>query len=206
MADDIGSTLRHGAPAAGLPGHRERLFTVDEFLRLGEAGFLDEPGRYELWSGRIMRAPPPGTRHGRTEAALVRLLNLALDGIGVSPRFLCVQPNAGLQLNDGTFLQPDAAVVSPVDPDTQPVYTPGDVRLCIETAVTSLEDDRTDKRLKYAGAEIPEYWVLDAVGAIVHIFREPSRGDYLSHTEHRAGESVCPLFEPRVSIAVAALF
>lgn len=41
---------------------RKRLFTVDEFHRMGEAGILDNEARLELW-GESHEMPPVGPIH-----------------------------------------------------------------------------------------------------------------------------------------------
>ncbi|MGH2759160.1 MAG: Uma2 family endonuclease, partial [Actinomycetota bacterium] len=42
---------------------RKRLFTVEEFHRMGEAGILDDDARLELWGGEIYEMPPIGPVH-----------------------------------------------------------------------------------------------------------------------------------------------
>ena len=61
MADDARPLFPHGFDVEG--GPRERLLTVAEFDRMGDAGFFAEEGRHELWDGRVMMSPSPGTPH-----------------------------------------------------------------------------------------------------------------------------------------------
>ncbi|MEM7767627.1 MAG: Uma2 family endonuclease [Pseudomonadota bacterium] len=206
MADDArpiesGPTVRTAVPA-----YRERLFTVAEFDRMGQVGLLNEPGRHELRSGRIIVAPPAGTRHSQAEAAIVALLNRALDKLDAKRQRHIVQPHAGLQLATRTFLEPDVAVAARIDPELQRFYAPADIALVIEVSHTSLDDDLTEKREKYAAAEIPEYWVLDVTDKALHVFRTPARGDYGEYRTVKPGETISPLFEPGIDIDLADLF
>src|SRR5262249_49963772 len=49
----------------------KKLFTVDEFYRMADAGILPEDGRFELIRGGIVEMPLPGSPH----AGRVKLLN-----------------------------------------------------------------------------------------------------------------------------------
>ncbi len=206
MADDARPIVSVSAPGTSFPGYWERRFTVEEFAVIGSSGVLSGPGKHELRDGRIVVSPPAGSRHGRSEAAVVELLAIAIRELGISRDSLIVQPHPGLKLGASTYLEPEAAVLAPVDVAVQAFYAPKDVRLVAETAHTSLADDLGYKREKYAAAEIPEYWVLDVTAEVVYVFRQPSRGDYTAQVEYRPGETLSPLFEPRIQIAVAELF
>jgi Uma2 family endonuclease len=53
--------------------------------------------------------------------------------------------------------------------------------LAIEVSDSSLRDDLGAKRLSYAKAGVPHYWVVDINAAQTHVFGEPLKGDYGSH-------------------------
>jgi Uma2 family endonuclease len=44
-------------------GSRHRLFTMDEYHKLGESGVLDEDDRVELVEGELIHMPPIGSPH-----------------------------------------------------------------------------------------------------------------------------------------------
>lgn len=48
----------------------------------------------------------------------------------------------------------------------------------IEVSHTTARYDLGKKRLIYARAEIPEYWVFDILKAKIHRFWTPENGDY----------------------------
>jgi Uma2 family endonuclease len=76
------------------------------------------------------------------------------------------------------------------------------VALVVEVAHSSREDDLTDKRGKYAAAGIPEYWVVDVAARVMHVFRAPKAGDYPDPTVYEPGQSIAPVFAPRLCFAI----
>jgi Uma2 family endonuclease len=78
--------------------------------------------------------------------------------------------------------------------------------LAIEVADSSLKSDLEEKADLYAEAGIAEYWVVDAHGECVHIFRSPAVGKYADHTIARIGESISPLACPAATLALRDLF
>jgi len=187
-------------------GYRERLWTVDELFRLGDMGALNDPCRYELWDGRLVVNPPPGNHHGRAETKLLRRFFVELLRLDPGEERFVVHPGAGLQMSDNTWLQPDLAIVSPTDPDDVPRLTPSEVHLCVEVSRSTLRDDLDYKRKKYAAAQISEYWVVNTIDKQLHRFRTPERGDYAEMQIIETGDTVSPLFESRITIAIGDLF
>ncbi|MEM0986713.1 MAG: Uma2 family endonuclease [Pseudomonadota bacterium] len=188
------------------PGYREKRFTVDELFALGELGALDDANRYELWDGRLVMTPPPGNHHGRAESRILRRLLAALLELDPDEQRYVVQPNPGLEMSNDTFLQPDLAIVSPTDPDETPRLTPSHVHLCIEVSRSTVRGDLELKRLRYAQAGIAEYWVLNTWTSALHLFRQPENGDYAETRVLGTTETLSPLFEPRIVLAVDQLF
>jgi Uma2 family endonuclease len=189
--------------SAGAGPLREKRFTVEEFVRMGELGLLPEPGRHELWDGRIMMAPPAGSPHMDRERRIVRALILALHASGLDDRF-GVFTGGGLQIGELNLRAPDV-IVGRLPFDTSRRLTGEGVALLIEIAVSSLADDLVEKRGKYAGGGVPEYWVIDVEGARLHCFTSPVAGDYRDHVEFASGASVSPVFAPSLAFAVADL-
>jgi Uma2 family endonuclease len=56
-----------------------RLFTVDEYYRMLEAGILHEDDRVELLEGEIVEMPPSGSHHASVVERLNWLLAQRLD-------------------------------------------------------------------------------------------------------------------------------
>jgi Uma2 family endonuclease len=57
----------------------------------------------------------------------------------------------------------------------------------------------------YAGAGIPEYWIVNLVESLLEVHRDPGRSGYRSVATHRRGETVAPLVAPSAEIEVAEL-
>lgn len=200
MADDLRPSPV--PPGPDLPP-RERLLSVDEFMRMGELGLLEEPGKHELWDGRLVMTPPPGSPHMDRESRIVQTLILALHGVGMLHRFR-VQTGGGLKIGELNFRAPDVMIVRlPFDVDN--LLTGEGVALVIEVANSSLSFDLGEKRGKYAAAGIEEYWVVDVAQGRLHPFRRPKAGDYPPCTPLAAGAVIAPLFAPDLRLKVEDL-
>jgi len=199
MADDLRQTPRYRPEQRP----REKLLTVEEFVRLGELGAYDEPGKHELWDGRVMMSPLPGGPHMDRERRITEALVLSLDAAGLRGKF-GVFNNGGLQIGEYNFRSPDI-MVAPLPFDTEHRLTGDRVALVIEVSHSSLPDDLTEKRGKYAGAAVPEYWVVDVEGRQLYPFRHPKGGDYPDCEPLKAGATISPLFAPQIALNVADL-
>ncbi len=68
-----------------------------------------------------------------------------------------------------------------------------DVKLAIEVADSSLDTDLNDKATLYAEAGIIEYWIVDASGSCIHVFRQPQDATYVDRSIAHRGEKLSPL-------------
>lgn len=154
-------------------------FTTAEYLRMGESGAFDDM-KIELVDGELERMMSPMSGHASKQAVLVGLL------FQVADRGL-VLGEVGIDFGDDTVLACDAALLrSPMGEDR--LLLPADVRLVVEIAQTSLARDQGIKRIRYAAAGIPEYWVVDGDRAVIHVYREPVDGDYALISTVRFGD------------------
>ncbi len=155
------------------PDTRAR-FTTAEFLRMVEAGAF-EGMKVELIDGELERMNPPMGGHA---AAQVNVVFHLAQAVGVA----LVLGETGLVIDDSTVVACDAALLR------QPIaenrfLTPDDVLLVVEIAQTTQSRDMGLKRMLYAQANIPSYWVIDGVRRVVHVYADPVEGDYSSvHT------------------------
>ncbi len=155
------------------PDTRAR-FTTAEFLRMVESGAFEDM-KVELIDGELERMNPPMGGHAAAQANVV--FHLA-QAVGVA----LVLGETGLVIDDSTVVACDAALLR------QPIaenrfLTPDDVLLVVEIAQTTQSRDMGLKRMLYAQANIPSYWVIDGVRRVVHVYADPVEGDYSSvHT------------------------
>lgn len=81
-----------------------------------------------------------------------------------------------------------------------------DTLLAIEVADSSLKSDLGEKAELYAEAGIGDYWVVDAHGACIHVFRLPASGNYTQHSLARPGDHLSPIAYPAATLNLSELF
>lgn len=149
-------------------------------------------------------APTPGPRHMDCERRIVEAFTLALHAAGLLTQF-GVQTGGGLKIGDHNLRGPDVMIIR-LPFDTENLLTGDGVALVVEVAHSSLPDDLTEKRSKYAGAGVAEYWVVDIEGRQVYPFRDPKAGDYPPCAPLGAQASISPRFAPGLSLSIADWF
>src|SRR3954470_23441098 len=120
-------------------GLKKRLFTIEEYERMIEAGVFGEDERIELIRGEIIEMPPIGFDHGNSVSNLVIALT---PQIGKSARPWIQSP---IQLPNNTLPEPDFALLKPGDYGKQRPVLPSDVILIVEVSDTTLKSDRDAK-------------------------------------------------------------
>lgn len=181
---------------------RERLFTVDQFYRLAEAGVLGpDHQRLELIDGKILEPMPIGPAHATVVTQVHSILSLRLG-----PAFLVRSQNP-IRLSEHSEPLPDVSVVHHRPDKYRAAHPkPEDVLLVVEVSDTTLEFDLGQKARGYAGAGIVEYWVLDLVSERLRIFRRPDQGEFTESLIARRGQTVEAAAIPEFSVAVQELF
>ncbi|MFL5383775.1 MAG: Uma2 family endonuclease [Longimicrobiaceae bacterium] len=159
-------------------------FTVDEFHRMGEVGIFSEDDRVELINGEIVEMTPIGSQH----AACVRKLDRWLQFLVGDDALVSTQLPIIIE-DDGEPI-PDVAVLRPrTDSYAESHPTPADILLVVEVSDSTVLFDRNVKRRLYAGAGIPEYWVVDLPRNCVAVFGELVDGRYTQERDYRLGEA-----------------
>lgn len=92
-----------------------------------------------------------------------------------------------VRLDESREPQPDVAVVREREYGRS-LPGPEDMLLLAEVAHTSLAYDRDVKLPLYAGAGIPEVWILDLSKDVVERYTDPSGDDYRRTQRARRGE------------------
>ena len=178
-----------------------RLFTVEEYHRMGETGILKPGDRVELIRGEIIEMSPIGRRHVAFVNNFTQLLVMRLAG-----RAIVSVQNPVVTAGDSEP-QPDLAVLRcRTVPYKDAEITAADVLLLIEVAETSLRYDRTVKLRLYAEAGVPEYWVVDCDAESVEIHRAPTADGYREVLRVTGDGAVSPAAFPDVRLTLAAIF
>ncbi|AFY30969.1 Uma2 family endonuclease [Calothrix sp. PCC 7507] len=174
-----------------------RLWTVEDYHRMAEAGIFGAEERVELLEGKIIWMIAKGTAH---RSAVGRTYKLLENRLGDRA---CISIQDPVKLNERSELEPDVAVVK-IDPldyaDHHP--TPSEVYFIIEVADSSLKLDCETKAKAYSKAGIIDYWVLDVVGRQLHVFRQPAEDGYQSEETLSEDSTISPLEFPDLQIGV----
>ncbi len=179
---------------AGSP--RPIRWTCGEFHRFGDLGMFE--GRHAmLIDGSIMEEGPMNPPHAITLEIVEETLRKAFQGDWR------IRSQSPLVLGQDLDPEPDFAVLAGSARGS--VGHPTTADLVVEVADSSITFDTNDKRLIYAQARIPEYWVVDINGRRVHVFRDPVAGDYTTQRMNQFGDSISPLALPGRSVQVADL-
>ncbi|HLP91175.1 MAG TPA: Uma2 family endonuclease [Nostocaceae cyanobacterium] len=177
-----------------------RLWTVEDYHRMAEAGIFGEDERVELLEGKIIWMIAKGTAHRSAVARIDRLLQDSLKNIAL------ISVQDPVKLNDKSEPEPDIAVLK-LDPldyaDHHP--TPAEVYLIIEVADSSLKFDCEIKAQAYAQAGIKDYWVLDVINRQLYIFRNPTPEGYQNQVIFTENDLISPVEFPNVQIAVSEM-
>lgn len=166
---------------------------------MSEAGVLSD-GRYELLDGEIVKIMP-NEPHTFVNMRLIRALVgcFGWDYVRM-PGSLSAGPN-----NEP---EPDAAVTrQSAESYLRTGIPPGsEFRLVVEVSDSTLWRDKGQKARLYAGAGVPEYWVVNLTGRTVIVHRRPLGEDYQSIVTYNENESLSPEAAPDYAIALSEIF
>lgn len=172
------------------PAGKYRL-TVEDFLRLDETGVFGT-NRTELLDGDIIIMNAEYRPLGRIAGELGYRLRRALEEIGSDLYVM----GASVALSENDMPLPDLVLTR--EPEGQGPIPLSSVALIVEVSSSTLARDMRDKVAIYASARVPEYWVVDVNGRIIHRFSKPSADGYRKHDEIAFGE-------PLTAVTIAAL-
>jgi Uma2 family endonuclease len=177
-----------------------RLFNVNEFYKMGDAGVFGPGDRVELIEGEVIEMTPIGSLH----AACVDRLNMLFHRI--LPPSAVVRVQNPVRLDAHSESEPDIAVLRARDDFYAKVHPgPKDVLLVVEVADTTLEYDRDVKVPLFARAGIPEVWLVHLGGECLESYAQPDGRTYaLSNVFHRS-ESVSSNAVPELVLSVDAI-
>jgi Uma2 family endonuclease len=163
-------------------------------------GCLDARDRVELLEGVIVAEPPMDPPH----ASAITLVAKALQGV-IRDRAL-VRVQAPFIAGPFSVPEPDVAVVPGAASDYYRAH-PSTALLVVEASASSLPQDRLSKSRIYAGAAVPEYWIVNLRDQCVEIFRTPdhAKRGYAHRSTARCGERIVPVAFPDAGIAVREL-
>jgi len=184
-------------------GFPRRAFTVEEIRRMIDAGVIGEDEKFELIEGEIVMMPAKGVIHERIKSAL----NIAL--VRALPADLTLGMEITLRLTNTIMLEPDFAVF-PKELFQKSAagfaqLDPGEARLVIEVAHTSLAYDKRIKAPIYARHRVQEYWIVDADQRVTRVYTGPSGDDWLSIVKYGPDQALTTPSLPVLSIKLGEI-
>ena len=162
-------------------GFDRRAFTVDEILRMQDAGVIAEDENFELIEGEVVPMQAKTHAHELLKSALT------LDIARALPEGLWLGVETTIYLTPNTFVEPDL-VIYPRGLKLESVKG-SDIVLGIEVALTSLAYDRGLKSRLYARHDFQEFWVVDAVARRTYV-HTGAAGEAWTHIEERGPQDV----------------
>ena len=174
-----------------------RLFTVEEYHRMAEAGILSEDDRVELIEGEIVEMSPIGSRHAGCVNRISHWFSQRVGGRAI------VSVQNPIRLGRRSEPQPDVALLRPRE-DFYASEHPGpeDVLLIVEVAEHSAGYDRGVKVPLYARYGVVEVWVVDLLRGVVEVYRGPEGEGYREVQVVGRGEVITPLQLPDLHVPV----
>jgi len=177
-----------------------KLFTVDEYYRMVDAGIFNEDSRVELIEGEIIQMSPVGNRH---VACVDRANSLFVTNLAGKAIVSVQNP---IRLSNYTEPQPDIVLLQH-RPDYYAAkrHSPEDTLLVIEVSDTTLRYDRNRKAPLYAKSGVTELWIENLEGDVILVFRDPGPEGYSTTLVFRRGESISLLAFPDILFKVDEL-
>ena len=176
---------------------QKRLFTVQEYHLMSEAGVFANHERVELIEGEIIQMAAIGTRH----ASCVKRLNRRFSVIPEEIAILGVQDP--IQLTERTEPQPDVVLLQPRADYYETAHPiPSEVLLLVEVSDSTVNFDRDVKVPNYARSGIQEVWLWDLEANCLEVYRDPTANGYTSIQKFERGEIVLPLAFPNFQVSV----
>ena len=180
------------------PRVRRRLFTIEEYELMIQAGVFHEDEHIELIRGEIVKMAALGLPHEACVRRLTKLFERRAGDIAI------VSVQNSVQLPNSTSQpEPDVVLLTWRDDfyeTSRPM--PGDVLLIVEVAESSLRYDRRVKMPLYAEAGIAEVWLVDLKSKVVEVHTSPAQGAYQQLRRAERGEMLFVPGKPDVSIQV----
>lgn len=184
---------------AAPPIERYRL-TSAIFHQMVETGILSEDDRLELLEEELVTMSPLGPEHMGIVNQIAHILIRQLE------RRAIVSIQGTIALDQFSEPQPDLAILAQRDDYYKhSLPRPVDVALAIEVAESSLAYDRAIKMPLYAGAGIPEAWIVNLVDRWIEVYRDPSPAGYTTMLKILAGKSINPQAFNDVVVVVGEL-
>ena len=151
-----------------------RCFSVADVEAMFDADILSREEKIELIDGEIITKNSQMMPHAVLKSRLSRRFAQLL------PESFDIIIEGTTLLNAQTLIEPDILIAMRLPGDERRYVDSTELLLAIKIADTSLAYNLGTKALLYAGANIPELWVVDLNHAKTWVHREPTLTGYMS--------------------------
>jgi len=177
---------------------KRKIFTVDEYHKMIDAGVFVGDADYELIEGEIVKKMTQGDLHIACINRLTRIFSRILEDTVI----LSVQ-NA-VVISDISEPEPDVALLK----FREDFYSFGkataeDVLLLIEVSDSTLKYDRDFKIPLYAEADVTEVWLVNLPRQILEVYTQAEKGKYKIVGKYAKNDTVSPKLLPEIKIRVS---
>ena len=143
-------------------------FTLKDYHRLIELGFLTENDRVELIRGELMQMVAKGTPHTVCNTSLFYELTMLLQ------RQAIVRGQEPIILPPDSEPEPDLVIArNRSDRYLSNHPSPADILLVAEVADSTLKYDQETKLSLYAESGIADYWIFNLVANCLEVYTQP---------------------------------
>lgn len=158
---------------------------IEDYLLLDRAGAFADYAKTELIEGEIYFMNAQHRPHALAKMELYDALRERLRVLG-SPLRPIVE--ASVALSERSAPEPDIVLTSEAaGPGLVPLAS---VAMIVEVSDTTLDTDLGRKAELYARHGVPEYWVADLEGRVLHRMSAPEGDRYSEGDEHAFGQPV----------------
>ena len=176
-------------------------WTRDQCETIRDSGILT--GRYELIDGEILSKMGQKPAHAHVIRVVLAWLMSVFGEYQVQSQLPIL-----VSATDNTHNEPEpdcAVLAQPASAYATHHPGPNDLLLVVEVSDTTLVFDQQAKASLYARAGIADYWIIDIVHRVLHIYREPAPDGYQIVTTYSAEKQVSPLVRPEAFVHVSDL-
>lgn len=147
---------------------KPKRFTIDEYHRLIDLGFLTECDRVELIRGELIEMAAKGRRHSVCNTGLLYQLIPLLGDRAI------VRNQEPIVLSSNSEPEPDFAIAYPREDSYLSAHPRAvDLVLVIEVSDSTLDYDQTVKLSLYAEDGIRDYWIVNLVANHLECYSQP---------------------------------
>jgi Uma2 family endonuclease len=177
---------------------KRKIFTVDEYHKMIDAGVFVGNSDFELIEGEIVKKMTQGDLH----IACINRLNMFFAPVLVGKAIVSVQ-NA-VVISHISEPEPDLTLLK----FREDFYASGkgtaeNVLLLIEVSDSTVKYDRDVKISLYAEAEVAEVWLVNLPRQILEVYTQAEKGKYKIVAKYGKNQMVSPKLLPELEIKVS---